>query len=309
MIMTGLYILTLIYVYGCRIYIAFTLHQNITSMVPNVKKEDTYWSFGNRTVFNIFLNSFLFVLMIFLLALQVYHENLSENKPIDVQQKENETGEEQIVMSQITIYMIITTLIVPTLSLVVFAFLNYYYLLEIMIKVNIHVLNSGRLRNKIKQHSPQTNDILRFAKMNIHATPGRLRDIKSLNLFQRVFYILQEWWIDLLVLIWVAMIATYCYFTYNHINTGSMSGLFLQIYLATFVLCASIFVLVHFHGIIIVLVVSITALPLCMSVILQIIIERCKLLSSRSKVMDLQPKRNSMVVERAKIDNDAIESA
>lgn len=258
--------------------------QNLTTMMPDLSDTNSIFSFTNRIVFTVILNSFLFASMIFLLGLQVYHENLSENKPIDVQQKESETGEEQIVMSHVATYMLITTLVVPILSLVVFAFANYYYLLELMIKINAHVLNSSDMREKIEEYGDVAQGIMGFAKKNIHATPGRLRDIQSLSMFQRVFYVLREWWIDLLFFIWSVILVIYCYFFYEYVSKDSVSGTFYLLYLATFTICVSIFIFANYHTFLVVIVTNVIILPLFISYGTQALINKCKTLSNQAKV-------------------------
>ena len=303
LVLAGLYILTLIYVYFVRIHIIFRIQQTVAGVMPAVTKDDGMFSLGNRALFTAFLNLISFMSMILLLGLQIYYENLPESKSSEVLQMENSTNVEQIVMSYVTVYMLITTLLVPILSIVVFALANYYYLLELMIKINFYLSRSAKLRNRLRASSDTADDIINFAKDNIHATPGRLRDLYSLNAFQRVFYILREWWADLLSLCWISVLGFFCYFSYTSIDSDSDSEtLFPQIYLSTFIISASILALTNFHVILIVIVAITLFLPLCVSVGVQTAISK----SNKTKVTQVSQRSgsSSSVRERSKNENE-----
>ena len=297
-------IISLIYVYGSRIYIVFKFMQNLTEMMPDIADTNSIFAFTNRIIFTVILNSFLFASMIALLGLQVYHENLPENKPAEVLQQEEETGEEKIIMTHVAAYMLITTLLVPILSIVVFALANYYYLLELMIKVNVQVLQSGDMREKIDEYGEVAQGIMGFAKKNVHATPGRLRDIQSLTTFQRVFYVLREWWIDLLFSVWSAILVLYSYFFYEYVSKDSVNGTFYLVYIATFVTCVSIFVFANYHTFLVVLVTNVIMVPLFLSYGLQTLSNKCKTLSNRAKVKQASQEMTSVASLIEKYDEE-----
>jgi len=48
--------------------------------------------------------------------------------------------------------MIAATLVVPILSIVVFALANYYYILELMISINMHVVQNEEFREKLEDY-------------------------------------------------------------------------------------------------------------------------------------------------------------
>ena len=265
--MAGLYVFCLIYTHAVRIHILYKIQMNVISITT----DDSLFSLGYRTAFTAFLNTVLYLSMILLLGLQFYNDNLTEIKPAEVLQKENDTGVTEVVVTPAATYMLVTTLLAPILSVVTFVLANYYYLLEVMIKVNVCTLKSRKLRNKVRESGETGDEMLDLAKDNIHATPGQLRDLHSLNAFQRVFYILREWWADLLFLCWISVLGFYCYFCYTSVDSD-LETLFPQLYISSFVISASILALTNFHVILIVIVAITLFLPLVASLTTQTVV-------------------------------------
>lgn len=260
-------------------YIVSSFMQNLNNMFPDA---DASGLFGitSRLVYTIVMNSVLFGAMLLLLGLQIYHENLDENKPEYFKAWEAESDDELYYVSHIAAYMITATIIVPILSIVVFVLANYYYILELMIKINVHVLKNSALRSTLEEYGDVAQGIMGFAKTNVHATPGRLRDIQSLSTFQRVFYVLREWWIDLIFFIWSVIISLYCYFYYEYSSKTQVTGTFYIVYLVTFLTCVMLFAFANYHTFAIVLITNILMLPMLLSFAGQALVDKCKSLKS-----------------------------
>ena len=268
--------------------------KNLESMFPEATGQNTRFAITSRIFYTVVLNALLFGFMIIHLALQVYHENLSKNKPTSHRLAEIEASKnlglpeddvEIVYMSYVGGLMLICTIVVPIFNIVIFILANYYYIIELMIKINLHVVKKEDFRKQLEEHGDVAKGILGFAGKNVHATPGRLRDIQSLTTFQRVFFVLREWWIDLIFFAWAIIIVGYCILFIEYYNShvsitdylGSSEEdqLFSIIYVCSFMLCISLFALGNYHSFLVVIVTIILMLPLFFSFAIQAIMDKC----------------------------------
>lgn len=280
-------------------YILHKFMTNLDSMFPAAQSKEVL-PITSRIMYTFVLNSMLFGFMLIQLSLQIYHENLSENKPANIIAKEHQlsadTGQEvELLVVGVTAgLMLPATIIVPLFSLVVFVLANYYYVLELFIKINIEVINKKDCREKLEGQGDMAKGIMGFASKNIHATPGRLRDIQSLSTFQRVFYVLREWWIDLIFLLWAFIIVGYCvlfYFYYkNHVSVynyedgGTLAQqTFSIVYVCSFMVCVSLFILANYHSFAVVFVTILIMVPLFLSFAIQGIMDKIREASGKGE--------------------------
>ena len=295
---------------------------NLDSMFPEAQSKSAM-PITSRIMYTVVLNSLLFGFMLIQLGLQIYHENLDENKPDHIIAKQDqlshETGDEvELVVVGITAgLMLPATIIVPLFSIVVFVLANYYYVLELFIKINIEVINKKECREKLEEHGDVAKGLVGFASKNIHATPGRLRDIQSLSTFQRVFYVLREWWIDLIFFLWGFIIVGYCvlfyfYYTnhvsvYNYADGGTTAQqTFSIIYVCCFMVCVSLFLLANYHSFAVVFVTIIIMVPLFISFAIQAIYDKIREASGhgKRKQEDVTKGIISFMQKEADDDND-----
>lgn len=269
-------------------YMVYSFMNNLDAMFPNATNRDSRFSITTRIFYTVVLNALLFGFMIIHLCLQVYHENLPENKPVWHREKELALSEdaEIIYMSHVAGIMLITTVIVPIFNIIVFVLANYYYILELMININLHVVRKDDCRKKIEEHGDVAKGIMGFAGKNVHATPGRLRDIQSLSTFQKIFFVLREWWIDIIFFVWVSIILGYLYLFYeyytNHVSFSQIDDTitasqltFSIVYVCSFMICVGLFVLGNYHSFVVVIVTVIIALPLFLSFAIQALMDKC----------------------------------
>lgn len=288
MILITFDIISLVYVYGSRMYIVSSFMKNLNAMFPNATDGDSLFNITSRLVYTIVMNSILFVVMLVLLGLQIYHENLDENKPEYFKAWEEERDEQWFYVSYTIAYMVLATIVVPLLSIVTFILANYYYILELMIKINMQVLKNSKFRSKLEDYGDVAQGIMGFATKNVHATPGRLRDIQTLSTFQRVFYVLREWWIDLVFFLYASALVLYAYFYYEYISRAQVSDTFFLVYLVTFVLCLAMFIMANYHTYGIVMITNILIIPLLLSFAIQTLFD--KMSSMKSGKIDAEKK-------------------
>lgn len=272
---------SLVYVYGSRMYIVSSFMQNLNKMFPEATENNSFFAITTRIVYTVIMNSILFGIMLALLGLQIYHENLDENKPEAFKAKEAERGQQLYYVSNVAGYMVMSTILVPILSIVIFILANYYYVLELMIKINVHVVENEKFREKLEDYGEVAQGIMGFAKQNVHATPGRLRDIQSLTTFQKVFYVLREWWIDLIFFLWTTIVILYCYFFYSYASQDKVAGTFYLIYMVSFVACVVMFTAGNYQTLLIVTVTNFIMIPLFLSFAGQSLVDKCRSLSSK----------------------------
>lgn len=286
LILVAFDICSLLYVYASRMYIVYKFMSNLNSMFPDATDKDSRFGITMRIFYIVLVNALLFGFMIMHLSLQIYHENLPENKPYEHRQKEAALGEgvEVMYMSYVTGMMILMTVIIPIYNIVVYILANYYYILELMIKINVHVIQKEDCRRQLEEHGDVAKGIMGFAGKNVHATPGRLRDIQTLSTFQRVFYVLREWWIDLIFLVWASLLVGYSILFYdyysNHValhsyaDSTSSQQTFSIVYICSFMLCAALFLMGNYHSFVVVFITIVISIPLFFSFTIQAIIDK-----------------------------------
>lgn len=273
-------------------YIINTFLNNLNNMFPSATSEASKFAITSRLFYTILINAFLFGTMVIHLGLQVFHENLQANKPPEHLKLEEELGGEKVYVSYVAALMLVCCVSIPVYSIAVFILANYYYVLELFVKINIHVVRKKDCREKLEQHGDVAKGILGFAGKNVHASPGRLRDIQTLSTFQRVFYVLREWWIDLIFLLWAGMLIGYCYLFYDYFTSRvqitnvleSSWGMQLYsiLYVCSFMVCCALFFLGNYHSFAVVFVTVILMLPLFLSFLFQAIVDKCQEASGKS---------------------------
>ncbi|XP_067930790.1 uncharacterized protein [Watersipora subatra] len=289
---------SLLYVYVSRMYIVYCFMKNLESMFPNATDASNRFAITTRIFYTVVLNSLLFGFMIIHLSLQVYHENLPENKPAAHREKELARGEKvQIIyVSYIAGLMMVCTIVLPIFNIVIFVLANYYYVIELMVNINLHVVRKKECRKKLEEHGDVAKGIIGFAGQNVHATPGRLRDLQTLTMFQRVFFVLREWWIDVIFAVWATMVVGYCilFFQYynshvaifDYVNTSAEQQTFSIIYICSFMICASLFALGNYHSFVVVALTLVIMVPLFLSFAVQAILDRCSAKTRTTKEKD-----------------------
>ena len=209
-----------------RMVIVYKLIRDIITMLNPVGGNKVYSPIANAVLFRMLMviiaNFFVYISLALMLLAQVHSDNyFSEN--FDITWRSGS--------------LILALTLMPWLNLLSFALVNYYWLLEILVSMNIKLATDVEFQNHMKsKYGEMVTDIINAAMLKANTSKKTLADINATAYMKKLLWVLQQplsaivffAWQAIILLTSVAFDADYCFINCKYIY---------WILMVTFVIC------------------------------------------------------------------------
>ena len=212
LILLAIDVLDLIWTQTVRMFMAYRFVRDLQKIVePEAASACCGSKFaGNllpKAFFTILGNTFLFMFMIYLMGAQMLTENYTS---------------EDYSMKYRSILLMLCLIFLPLFSILLFLIANSYWVVEILITVNLRLSQSDELQKKLQSdHNTMMVDAVGYAMDKAQNTQQRLDDIQNISTTKKVLYALSEFPVILMLLLWEAMVLCVCLAFGGYENTAN----------------------------------------------------------------------------------------